>query len=138
MPSPHPPTLPRLQSTLPKPIAQPLLTPDSSTLPHSNRDPSHSDPPPARPPRYGFALGHTAAALIAAGLNGYLASVHGLSGPVSQWTGGGTPLTAMLSCKRHVDGSLTPQAKSAHVDLNGRPFAVLRESLEERWEASEE
>jgi pyrophosphate--fructose-6-phosphate 1-phosphotransferase len=75
---------------------------------------------------------------VAAGCTGYLASVHGLAGPVSQWTGGGTPLTAMLSCKREVDGTLKPQAKAADVDLTAKPYAVLKASLERSWEASEE
>ena len=70
---------------------------------------------------YGYTLGYTAAALIAAGKTGYLAAVGKLAKPVAAWTAGGIPLTMMMNIERR-KGKDVPVIRKALVDLAGKPF----------------
>ena len=73
---------------------------------------------------YCYSLGYTAAALLAAGKTGYMASVRNLSGPSSDWTGGGIPLTMMMNLERRHDEKC-PVIRKALVELDGKPFATF-------------
>lgn len=50
--------------------------------------------------RYCYSLGRTAAALIAAGKTGLMATVSQLGRPAQDWTVGGTPLTSLMCLER--------------------------------------
>jgi len=73
---------------------------------------------------YCYSLGHSAFALIAAGLTGYISSVRNLTAPSGEWIAGGIPLTMMMNLEqRH--GAKKPVIKKALVDLNGNPFKAF-------------
>ena len=50
--------------------------------------------------RYCYSLGRTAAALIAVGKTGLMATVGQLGRPAQEWTVGGTPLTSLMCLER--------------------------------------
>ena len=50
--------------------------------------------------RYCYSLGRTAAALIAVGKTGLMATVSQLGRPAQEWTVGGTPLTSLMCLER--------------------------------------
>jgi len=70
---------------------------------------------------YCYSLGYTAAALIRAGLTGYMSCIRNLAEPTSKWTAGGIPLTMMMNMERR-HGEHRHVIKKALVDLKGRPF----------------
>jgi pyrophosphate--fructose-6-phosphate 1-phosphotransferase len=70
---------------------------------------------------YCYSLGYTAAALIQAGLTGYMACVSNLSEPARKWVAGGVPLTMMMNMERR-HGQSKPVIRKALVELKGRPF----------------
>lgn len=75
---------------------------------------------------YCYALGYTAAILIANEKTGYMASVTNLVGKPQDWVCGGTPITGMMNLeKRH--GELKPVIKKALVKLDGKPFNFFAE-----------
>lgn len=70
---------------------------------------------------YCYSLGHSAAALIAAEKNGYIATVRNLEKPVKEWQAGGTPITMIMNMEeRH--GEMKPVIQKALVDLDGPVF----------------
>jgi len=71
---------------------------------------------------YCYSLGYAAAALIASGKTGYMASVRNLASPTSEWVAGGIPLTMMMNLERR-HGKDVPVIRKALVGLTGRPFA---------------
>jgi len=78
---------------------------------------------------YCYALGFTAAILIAHGKTGYMASVRNLVAEPESWICGGTPITSMMNLeKRH--GEMKPVIKKALVELDGKPFQVFAEKRE--------
>ncbi|KAL4178549.1 hypothetical protein AMTRI_Chr13g82850 [Amborella trichopoda] len=84
---------------------------------------------------YAYVLGHICYHLLAAGVNGYMATVTNLKQPVSKWCCGGAPMTAMMTVKRclHFPGSSSigkPSINHAAVDLKGKPYAMLMCSAE--------
>ncbi|XP_068634982.1 pyrophosphate--fructose 6-phosphate 1-phosphotransferase subunit alpha-like [Aristolochia californica] len=84
---------------------------------------------------YGYALGHVSYHLIAAGFNGYMATVTNLKEPISEWRCGGAPLTAMMTVNRlgHGLGVSTigkPSIQPAPVDLTGKPYGMLLQTAE--------
>ncbi|KAG9452142.1 hypothetical protein H6P81_005046 [Aristolochia fimbriata] len=84
---------------------------------------------------YGYVLGHVSYHLIAAGANGYMATVTNLKEPISKWRCGGAPLTAMMTVKRLVHGPGVsiigkPAIHPAAVDLSGKPYGMLLENVE--------
>lgn len=73
---------------------------------------------------YCYALGSSAAHLIANGKTGYMATVRNTYAPHDEWKAGGVPLTSLLNMERR-SGEMKPVICKALVDLNGRPFKEL-------------
>lgn len=73
---------------------------------------------------YTYALGTTAALLIAHNFSGYLATLSRLSHRVVNWQPHGIPLAAMM-CMERRGGKMKPVIQKALVDLKGRAFAAL-------------
>jgi pyrophosphate--fructose-6-phosphate 1-phosphotransferase len=82
---------------------------------------------------YAYVLGHVCYHIIAAGLNGYMATVTNLKSPVNKWRCGAAPISSMMTVKRWSRGpSATqigkPAVHMASVDLKGKAFELLRQS----------
>ena len=75
---------------------------------------------------YCYALGTSAAQLIAAGKTGYMAIVKNTTAPVEEWVPGGVPITERRK------GKMKPVIRKALVDLNGKPFKTFA-SQRDRW-----
>nr|WP_314662876.1 diphosphate--fructose-6-phosphate 1-phosphotransferase [uncultured Prevotella sp.] len=78
---------------------------------------------------YCYALGSSAAQLIANGKTGYMAIVKNTTAPAEQWKAGGVPITMMMNMERR-NGEMKPVIRKALVELDGAPFktfAVQRE-----------
>ncbi|WP_297179895.1 diphosphate--fructose-6-phosphate 1-phosphotransferase [uncultured Porphyromonas sp.] len=73
---------------------------------------------------YCYALGRTAACLIASGVTGYMSSVQNLTAPAHEWIAGGIPTTMMMNMERR-HGEMKPVIQKALVDLKGKPFAYF-------------
>ena len=73
---------------------------------------------------YCYALGRTAACLIASGVTGYMSSVQNLTAPATEWIAGGIPTTMMMNMERR-HGEMKPVIQKALVDLQGKPFAYF-------------
>ncbi len=73
---------------------------------------------------YCYALGTSAAQLIANGKTGYMAIVKNATHPATEWIAGGVPITMMMNMERR-NGEMKPVIRKALVDLNGRPFKAL-------------
>ncbi|KAJ6799874.1 pyrophosphate--fructose 6-phosphate 1-phosphotransferase subunit alpha-like isoform X3 [Iris pallida] len=81
---------------------------------------------------YAYVLGHICYHILAAGLNGYMATVTNLKHPVNKWRCGATPITAMMTVKRYSRGpGATPIGKPAlhpaTIDLKGKSYELLRQ-----------
>ncbi|GMN34667.1 hypothetical protein TIFTF001_004811 [Ficus carica] len=82
---------------------------------------------------YAYVLGHICYHILAAGLNGYMATVTNLKNPVNKWRCGAAPITVMMTVKRW---SQNPGASSigkpaihpATVDLKGKAYELLRQN----------
>lgn len=79
---------------------------------------------------YCYALGVSAANLIANGRTGYMAVVQNLSAPAEEWKAGGVPITMMLNMERRT-GEMKPVIRKALVDLDGAPFKKFVEKRDE-------
>lgn len=79
---------------------------------------------------YCYALGASAANLIANGKTGYMATVQNLSAPATEWKAGGVPITMMLNMERR-NGKMKPVIRKALVDLDGAPFKKFVEHRDE-------
>ncbi|KAL6509890.1 hypothetical protein OROGR_022378 [Orobanche gracilis] len=82
---------------------------------------------------YAYVLGHIGYHIIAAGLNGYMATVTNLKNSVSKWKCGAAPITAMLTVKRYGRGHGAstlgkPALHPATVDLKGKSYELLRQN----------
>ncbi|KAH9618275.1 hypothetical protein KSS87_004444 [Heliosperma pusillum] len=83
---------------------------------------------------YAYVLGHICYHILAAGLNGYLATVTNLKNPVNKWKCGAAPLTAMMTVKRYSRGPAgtlsigKPAINPATVDLKGKGYELLRQN----------
>ncbi|KAG5542695.1 hypothetical protein RHGRI_015723 [Rhododendron griersonianum] len=78
-------------------------------------------------------LGHICYHILAAGLNGYLATVTNLKHPVNKWRCGAAPITAMMTVKRYGRGPGAsfigkPALHPATVDLTGKAYELLRKN----------
>ena len=73
---------------------------------------------------YCYALGASAAHLIANGKTGYMATVRNTTAPKDEWKAGGIPITSLLNMERR-NGEMKPVICKALVDLKGRPFKEL-------------
>ncbi|KAK4374283.1 hypothetical protein RND71_004960 [Anisodus tanguticus] len=82
---------------------------------------------------YAYVLGHVCYHILAAGLNGYMATLTNLKNPVNKWRCGAAPITAMMSVKRYGRGpgkaSLgKPAVHPATVDLKGKSYELLNQN----------
>ncbi|KAI8004832.1 Pyrophosphate--fructose 6-phosphate 1-phosphotransferase subunit alpha [Camellia lanceoleosa] len=82
---------------------------------------------------YAYVLGHICYHILAAGLNGYLATVTNLKNPVNKWRCGAAPITAMMTVKRYGRGPGAssigkPALHPATVDLKGKSYELLRQN----------
>ena len=73
---------------------------------------------------YCYALGASAAQLIAAGKTGYMAIVKNTTTPAEQWVAGGVPITMMMNMERR-NGQMKPVIRKALVRLDGAPFKTF-------------
>jgi len=80
---------------------------------------------------YCYALGASAAQLIAAGKTGYMAIVKNTTAPAAEWKAGGVPITMMMNMERR-NGEMKPVIRKALVELDGAPFKEF-EKNRERW-----
>lgn len=75
---------------------------------------------------YCYALGTSAAQLVANGKTGYMAIVKNTTAPAEEWVAGGVPITKMMNLERR-NGQMKPVIKKALVLLDGEPFKELVE-----------
>lgn len=80
---------------------------------------------------YTNALGAAAAALIAAGRTGLMATVNDLNLPAAKWRVGGVPLVSMMHMELR-SGKYKPVIKKALVELDGAPMQTYV-SLRDEW-----
>ena len=74
---------------------------------------------------YCYSLGYNAFMLIQYGYTGYLSKVSNLSKSAEEWVAGGMPITKMMNMERR-NGEDKPVIRKALVELDGKPFKVLR------------
>jgi pyrophosphate--fructose-6-phosphate 1-phosphotransferase len=79
---------------------------------------------------YCYALGTSAAQLIANGKTGYMAIVKNTTAPADQWVAGGVPITMMMNMERRA-GEMKPVIRKALVELDGAPFKEFAAHREE-------
>lgn len=75
---------------------------------------------------YCYALGTSAAQLVANRKTGYMAIVKNTTAPAEEWVAGGVPITKMMNLERR-NGQMKPVIKKALVLLDGEPFKELVE-----------
>ena len=80
---------------------------------------------------YCYALGTSAAQLIANGKTGYMAIVKNTTAPADQWIAGGVPITMMMNMERR-NGEMKPVIRKALVELDGAPFKTFA-AQRDRW-----
>ena len=73
---------------------------------------------------YCYALGTSAAQLVANGKTGYMAIVKNTTAPAEEWVAGGVPITMMMNMERR-HGEMRPVIKKALVKLDGAPFKTF-------------
>ena len=78
---------------------------------------------------YCYALGTSAAQLIASGKTGYMAIVKNTTRPSDEWVAGGVPITMMMNMERR-NGKMKPVIRKALVDLDGNPFKTFVKNRE--------
>ncbi len=83
---------------------------------------------------YCYALGTSAAQLVANGKTGYMAIVKNTTAPAENWVAGGVPITMMMNMERR-NGKMKPVIKKALVRLDGAPFKEFAAHREE-WAES--
>ena len=80
---------------------------------------------------YCYALGTSAAQLIAAGKTGYMAIVKNTTAPTDEWKAGGVPFTMMMNMERR-NGEMKPVIRKALVELDGKPFKAFA-AVRDKW-----
>ncbi len=80
---------------------------------------------------YCYALGSSAAHLIANGKTGYMAIVKNTTAPSDEWQAGGVPITMMMNMERR-NGKMKPVIRKALVELDGKPFQAFA-ALRDKW-----
>ena len=80
---------------------------------------------------YCYALGTSAAQLIASGKTGYMAIVKNTTAPSDQWVAGGVPITMMMNMERR-NGKMKPVIRKALVELDGKPFQAFA-AVRDTW-----
>ena len=80
---------------------------------------------------YCYALGSSAAQLIANGKTGYMAIVKNTTAGTDQWKAGGVPITMMMNMERR-NGEMKPVIRKALVELDGAPFKTFA-AQRDKW-----
>ena len=80
---------------------------------------------------YCYALGSSAAQLIANGKTGYMAIVKNTTAPADQWKAGGVPIAMMMNMERR-NGEMKPVIRKALVELDGAPFKTFA-AQRDKW-----
>ena len=80
---------------------------------------------------YCYALGSSAAQLIANGKTGYMAIVKNTTAPADQWKAGGVPITMMMNMERR-NGEMKPVIRKALVELDGAPYKTFA-AQRDKW-----
>ncbi len=80
---------------------------------------------------YCYALGSSAAQLIANGKTGYMAIVKNTTAPADEWIAGGVPITMMMNMEKR-NGEMKPVIRKALVELDGAPFKTFAANRE-KW-----
>jgi len=80
---------------------------------------------------YCYALGTSAAQLIANGKTGYMAIVKNTTAPAEKWIAGGVPITMMMNMEKR-NGEMKPVIRKALVELDGAPFKAFAKERD-RW-----
>ena len=73
---------------------------------------------------YCYALGTSAAQLIANGKTGYMAIVKNTTAKTDEWKAGGVPITMMMNMEKR-NGEMKPVIRKALVELDGTPFKAF-------------
>ncbi|KAF8406759.1 hypothetical protein HHK36_008851 [Tetracentron sinense] len=81
---------------------------------------------------YAYVLGHICYHILAAHLNGYMATVTNLKNPVNKWRCAAAPITAMMTVKQWSRGAGAtligkPAVHPATIDLKGKAYELLRQ-----------
>ena len=79
---------------------------------------------------YCYALGTSAAQLIANGKTGYMAIVKNTTDCTDNWKAGGVPITMMMNMERRT-GEMKPVIRKALVELEGKPFKTFAANRDE-------
>ena len=79
---------------------------------------------------YCYALGTSAAQLIANGKTGYMAIVKNTTAPADEWVAGGVPITMMMNMERR-NGEMKPVIRKPLVELDGAPFKAFAAARDE-------
>ena len=79
---------------------------------------------------YCYALGTSAALLIASGKTGYMAIVKNTTANAGNWKAGGVPITMMMNMERR-NGEMKPVIRKALVELEGKPFKTFAAQRDE-------
>ncbi|PNT75991.1 pyrophosphate--fructose 6-phosphate 1-phosphotransferase subunit alpha isoform X2 [Brachypodium distachyon] len=82
---------------------------------------------------YAYVLGHVCYHILAAGLNGYMATVTNLKNHLVRWKCGAAPITSMMTVKGWSRGPAAtqigkPAVHMASVDLKGKAYELLRQN----------
>ncbi|MBQ7424281.1 MAG: diphosphate--fructose-6-phosphate 1-phosphotransferase [Prevotella sp.] len=80
---------------------------------------------------YCYALGTSAAQLIANGKTGYMAIVKNTTASTDEWKAGGVPITMMMNMERR-NGEMKPVIRKALVELDGKPFKAFA-AVRDKW-----
>lgn len=80
---------------------------------------------------YCYALGSSAAQLIANGKTGYMAIVKNTTAGTDQWKAGGVPITMMMNMEKR-NGEMKPVIRKALVELDGTPFKTFA-TQRDKW-----
>src|SRR5574344_1037271 len=80
---------------------------------------------------YCYALGTSAAQLIANGKTGYMAIVKNTTAPAAEWIAGGVPITMMMNMEKR-NGEMKPVIRKALVELDGKPFKTFA-TVRDKW-----
>ena len=79
---------------------------------------------------YCYALGTSAAQLIANDKTGYMAIVKNTTAPADKWIAGGVPITMMMNMEKR-NGEMKPVIRKALVELDGKPFKAFAAKRDE-------
>ena len=80
---------------------------------------------------YCYALGTSAAQLVANGKTGYMAIVKNTTAKTDEWRAGGVPITMMMNMEKR-NGEMKPVIRKALVELDGKPFKTFA-AMRDEW-----